>query len=183
MIELASFEALKDILDLDKESINDYPALGIIQLGVLFAIEEELGRELESTERTETTAVGLQSTNHLYLKAVPISSVSSVTVDGDALTSDEYTIMAGGLRLDSAVSESSVVVTYTGGYTVTEIPQTLKRAAEYQTAYEYQGKENIGASSVTTDGGSVNTPALQLLPMTKRLLSKNKHPWLGVYGI
>jgi len=183
MFELVPFESIKDLLDLEKESAKDYPALQIIKMSVDAAIENELGRELEQKARTETTSVTACGTSHIYLNAVPVVSVASVTVDGTALDSDDYTIMAGGLRLATEISGVDVVVVYTGGYAQDEIPASLERAALIQTAYEYQTKEHVGATSVTTDGGTVSTPALQILPVVKNLLSKNKHPWLGTYGI
>ena len=182
-LELVSYEALKDLLGLESDNISEYPGLKILKDSVEAAIECEAGREFESLERTETWQIGRCYSRRVYLYGIPIASVSSVTVGGTALTSDDYTITAGGLRLEEDFNEVDVVVTYTGGYSQTTLPAKIERAALLQTSYEFQNKEHIGASSITTEGGSVSIPALKLLPVVQKLISRFKHPWAGVLGI
>jgi len=176
--ELLPFESIKDLLNLDGDAISDYPALAIIKLSVEAAIEEELGRSLELKARTETILIG-ESRNYVDLVGIPIASVSSVVVtylDGSTqtLTSTEYRIASGGVYLLASVENVTVTVTYSGG--LSEPTEAMIRSALLQVAYEYQNKENIGASSVSTDGGSVSIPALNLLPVVKNLLDGFKHP-------
>ena len=76
-----------------------------------------------------------------------------------------------------SLTNAKVVIVYTGGITI--VPDAMARAALLQTAYEFQSKDQIGAESVTTDGGSVSRPALGLLKEVKRNLEKYKHPLNG----
>jgi len=71
-----------------------------------------------------------------------------------------------------------MVVVYTGG--ITEATNSMNRAALLQTAYEFQAKDHIGASSVSAEGGSVQRPELGLLKEVKRILSKDKHPLMVI---
>ena len=175
-MDLVEFETIKNLLGLSSSSETAYPDLAILIESVNLAIEDELGRSLDYKERTETVMVGTSPTRFIDLVGLPIVSVSSVLVDDEALDSDAYKISPAGIRLATQVREVDVVVTYTGGILTSAIPPALQRAAMLQTAYEYQNKENIGASSISTEGGSVQIPALQLLPVVVSLISGYKHP-------
>ena len=181
MFELVSYESLKDLLDLKKEKASAYVGLKIIKASVESAIEAEAGREFEKIERTHSVYIGSCGSNRVYLCGIPVAEVSLLTIDGDDV--DDYTITAGGILFPVKYYNVEVEVTYTGGYTQTTLRKDVERAALLQTAYEYQNKSHIGASSVTTEGGSVQVPALQILPVVKNLISKFKHPWLGVMGL
>lgn len=176
MFELVPFESLKDLQDLNQEKLSDYPGLQVIKQSVFSAIESELGRSLEQKERVEEIDTGVYPTRYVFLTGLPVVSVSEVLVDDEVLDPEYYRITKSGLRLSTQITEAFVQVTYTGGYENDAIPANLTRAALMQTTYEFQNKENIGASSVTTEGGTVNTPALQLLPMVIDILDEFKHP-------
>lgn len=182
-LELVSYDDLKALLQLKGDNISKYPDLKLLKDSVEVAIEAAAGREFEEDDRVETVQIGLCGSTRVYLNAIPITAVASVMVDGEALTVDDYKVTAGGLRLAEKYYDVDVVVTYTGGCTQKTLPPTASRAALLQTAYEYQNKEHIGASSVQTEGGSVNSPALQLLPVVRKLIARFKHPWLGVIGV
>jgi hypothetical protein len=178
-IELVTYAALKALMALENAAITDYPALDEIRDSVTSAIEEELDRLLESKERTETIYVGSFNQAMLRLSAVPIASISSVTVTSGINSDtydehDEYEITKYGIRLLSSIANVKIVIVYTGG--ISTVPDAIARAALLQTAYEFQAKDHIGAESVSTDGGSVSRPALGLLKEVKRLLNKYKHP-------
>jgi hypothetical protein len=178
-IELVSFADLKNLLDLEDAAITDYPALNALRTSVTSAIEEYLGRYLESKARTEAIYLPSIATQMILLEAIPVSSVSSLTVtistDTETYTeNDDFEITGYGVRLVGAVSNAKVDITYTGG--ISTVPDALARAALIQTAYEFQNKEHIGAESVSNEGGSVSRPALQLLPEVKRMLFRYKHP-------
>ena len=175
-MDLVEFETIKNLLGLSSSSETAYPDLAIIIESVNLGIEDELGRLLDRKERTETLMVGVTPTRFVDLLGLPIVSIAEVTVDGEVLSSDAYAATPAGIRLATAVKEVDVVVTYTGGILTSAIPPALQRAAMLQVAYEYQNKENIGASSISTEGGSVQIPALQLLPIVVKLISGYKHP-------
>lgn len=168
-IELISFADLKSFLGLEKSLIADYPALSVIRDSVTSAIETFISRELESKSRTEI--IDVIETTFIGLKALPIASVTSVVnEDSEAL---EYNIKNFGIELD-AIYSGRLTVVYTGGYATA--PDAIKRAALYQTAYEWQAKDQVGATYVTTEGGQTTRPQLELLKEVKRTLMGFKHP-------
>jgi len=182
-IELVSYDDLKSLLGLTEVAIINYPALGLIRTSVTSAIEEELDRLFEPIERTETIYIGQFLQSMIPLPAIPISAVDSVIItigtDSESYTEDEdYEVTDYGLRLFNPLSRAKIVVVYTGG--LTEVPDAIARAALLQTAYEFQSKDQVGATSMSTDGGSVSRPELGLLKEVKRLLKNYKHPLLGV---
>jgi len=178
-IELVTYSALKALLGLEDAAITEYPALEILRPSVTSAIEEYLSRLLESTERTETIYIGSRKRSMISLPAIPVTAVSSVTVTiiGESETYDEneeYEITEYGIQLAVSLSKAKIVIVYTGGISV--VPDAMARAALMQTAYEFQAKDQIGASSVSTAGGSVQRPELGLLKEVKRMLNQYKHP-------
>jgi len=178
-IELVSYAALKSLLGLENAAITDYPALDLLRPSVTSAIEEYLGRLLESTERTETIYIGSSKRSMISLPAIPVTAVSSVTVTigADLETYDEneeYEISEYGLKLSVSLSSAKIVIVYTGG--ISTVPDAMARAALMQTAYEFQSKDHIGASSVSNEGGSVQRPELGLLKEVRRMLNQYKHP-------
>ncbi len=178
-IELVSFADLKKLLDLEDAAITDYPALDVLRTSVTAAFEAYTGRLLESTSRAETIYIGSFGTTMLKLKAVPITSVTSLVVtisetDETYTEHDDYEKAAYGLKLLAKVVNCSIAITYTGG--ISTVPSDLARAALLQTAYEFQSKDHIGSEKVTTEGGSISRPPLGLLKEVRRILDKNMHP-------
>jgi len=79
-IELVSYADLKVLLGLEEALITAYPDLALIQSSVTAAIEEYVGRSLESVERTENFFIGSEKSQMIGLKDLPVASVSSVTI-------------------------------------------------------------------------------------------------------
>lgn len=173
-MDFIPFSAIKPLLSLDGDTYDDYPDLIPIVEAVKGSIEDYLGRVLDVGDYTQTVLPRLTPTRMIYLEALPVNSVASVEIDGTALTEEDYVITDYGLRLNLAVVEQTVAVEYNGG--LSTIPSNLSGAAAIQAAYEYQSKSHIGAQTITTDGGTVTRPALQLLPEVKRRLAKLRHP-------
>jgi hypothetical protein len=177
-IELVTYADLKALLGLGDAAITDYPALNLLRESVTAAIENYLGRALESAERTVTIYTSNVATQMIHLKAVPVTSVSALTVtigaNAEEYGTNDYEITNYGVKLYGKVSNAKIEITYTGG--VSEAPDAINRAALLQTAYEYQSKEQIGAESVSTEGGFVSRPALGLLKEVKRMLNSERHP-------
>ncbi len=183
-LELVTFEELSALLALEREPIYEYPALGVIKDSMISAFEEHLGRFLNNEERTETQHIGNLGRSKIKLPAIPITAVSSVTVTagGTSQSYDEtthYDITGWGLQILFTLKRCKIVVVYTGGLTAVTQEQRLNRAALYQTSYEFQSKAQIGAETVSTEGGSVTRPALQLLDETKRMIKRSIHPLKG----
>ncbi len=56
------------------------------------------------------------------------AAISGITVDGTVLTSDQYTVTAGNIKIDAGVltkAGSHTVVVFATGYTTTEVVQTM----------------------------------------------------------
>jgi len=174
MIELVTFDDLASLLELEKLDIEEYPALNVIRDSVVAAIESYIGRELELGQRSETLYAGTYPERMIGLKGLPVQSIGAVACDsGLPVTA---TIQSYGVRLDTGIRNCRVVVIYTGGFAADAIPSGIRRAALIQTAYEFQAKDHIGAETVSTEGGAVTRPALQLLPEVRRMLDPFKHP-------
>ena len=179
--ELTSFDDLKAFLGLTDAAITDYPALGIIKPSVEYAIESYLGRELQKIERTETFYVS-GPTKMLSLKALPIDSISSLSItmldESETLESGDYVITKYGLKLLFDLEDAKVVITYTGGIGTdyANVPGDIIRAATLQTSFEFQTKSQVGAETVSTEGGTVSRPELGLLKEVKRMLWSYLHP-------
>ena len=180
-LELVTFAEIKALLGLTKSTLAEYPALEVILDTMITSFEEEIGRKLDSESRTETIFVNGFKTSQVKLNAIPVTAMTSVIVtsagDSESFTENEdYEVARFGLRLWTKLRNVKIVVMYTGGLSaVTEEPN-LNRAALYQLGYEFQSKEQIGASTVSNEGGSVQRPELQLLKETKRLLRRSWHP-------
>ena len=179
-VELVTYPDLKNLLGLTKAAITDYPALGVLNNSVLYAIEEYLGRELEKKDRTETIFVGATPSRMISLIGLPIASITSVSITQAQIetsyVSTDYDIVDYGIKMVSKFQNAKVVVTYNGGFEDADVPTKINRAALLQISYEWQSKDQIGAQSVSTEGGFVQRPELGLLKEVKRILDGQKHP-------
>lgn len=178
MIELVTFAALRDLLGLEGEEIADYPALAVLRDSVTAAIEGYLGRGLELVERTHSSFAGQSLRRMIGLSGLPVASVASVQVGEAAatLSAGEYSVTAYGIMLAAPVQYSPIQIVYTGGYAADAVPAAIARAALIQTAYEFQSKDQIGAETISNEGGTVTRPALQILREARRMLDPYKHP-------
>jgi len=170
--ELVPYADIKGLLGLEKAAMSDYPALGIIHIRLLSAFQEETGRTFEKKEYTEAQFAGDMPIGMIPLRGLPVETISEVSVDGVETT--DYEVTEYGVKLAGKASNCAVVVTYTGG--LESVTAEISGAALYQLAYEFQSKEQIGATSFSTEGGSVNRPELGLLKETIRMLASSRHP-------
>ena len=162
---------LKPFLDLEGASISDVQGLSVIADSAHDAIESYIGRKLVSSkaERTDT-GNELLKTKFLFLEYFPIASITSVTIDGTLLGSDDYIIRPFGIELKSgSIQNLDWTIIYQGGFDGT-VNADLVRAELIQVAYEYQSKDHVGAESVSTEGGSIRRPEIGLLKEVKRIL-------------
>jgi len=107
------FDKLNALLELNKAEV-DYPDLTLIGTQVVGVIESHLQRIIEQGDYEEQVFAQADSTKMIPLKALPVSSVTSITVNGVAITN--YFQVPYGIRLGESVKDSLVTVNYTGGY-------------------------------------------------------------------
>lgn len=136
-----------------------------LQEGITKRFETYMGREFEKKERTEKFDGG---TPYFQLKAFPIDTGETITVTEDGITlveNDDYYVRAeeGVIEFGREASETyplNIVITYTGGYTIASeviaVPDDLKRACVYQTAFEFRRRKDLGASAVNMGDGSMS---------------------------
>ena len=174
-LTLVPFATLKAVIGgLEKATLAEYPSIVALSASVYAAFESYLGRWIEQDDYVET----VYCDGHIIsLKAMPIASVASVIdADGNDLTA-LCTVRKDSLK-SSACITGEVTVTYNGGIEEIDAAHNwLTRAALLQIAHEYARKDQIGATSVTNEGGSVQWASeIQLLKEVKRLLDPNINP-------
>lgn len=173
MIELATFEQLALRIGLKKAETN-YPELSIIHQGVVSAFEQLTRRKFEITARSHI--IFFESmTNMIALEAVPVQTVTSVSVNGVIIGTDEYKITDYGIRLNKDVKQCEVVVDYLGG--LPSIPPNLNYAAVLQIGFDYTHKFSTGLQNTSNDGGSVSKERQGLLKEVRELLVDLNHPY------
>lgn len=117
-------------------------------------IEDELGRALESDERTETLFVS--SNGRAYPSVTPVTDAGDYEVINNGVVVSDFFSPA----LDFITGQpSQVEITYTGGYTAETIPYRLERAladAAYDQLHSTSTSEfPAGATSVRLGDAAV----------------------------
>jgi len=171
MSTILNFSDVKKMLELEKSSFSDYPDLQVIADNVHAALESFCGRSLNEIEKVTETGIFSSSTKFLDLETLPVSSITSVTIEGELFTN--YTLDNYGLKLLLAQTGSYSVVVK-GGFK--EIPEAIYRAELSQTVYEYQQKNNLATTNFSNAGGTTTSPGFVLLKEVKRLISSYVHP-------
>lgn len=162
---IVEFDDVKVLLDLQKGGSDKYPELDVILEQVSAAIENHCQRFFLLDEYTETDFF---DSREIPLKALPISSVKSVSIDGKSQILN-WRIRGDRIALRDH-SEGTYKIVYKGGFD--ELPLDVKRAAVLQVCHEFQRKDQIGSTAVTTDGGTVQySGQLALLKEVVRLLA------------
>lgn len=127
---LTSVETVKDELDIDDTGVYD-PMLERKIEEATSDIELHIPRKLARCGITETIwpQSGYACLNHIDLARTPVVSITSVTVDGVALTADEYRLDSDGrlYRRESGTADrwewsDDIVIVYTGGFRMPEDP-------------------------------------------------------------
>jgi len=110
------------------------------------------------------------------------------------LQPSDYLVTNYGIRTFLNYGSGIATITYNGGLTATNgimdmpapsakeyrLASALKKAALLQIAYEYTRKDNIGATSVSSEGGRTAYPEDALLKSVTDLLNEFKHPLTGL---
>jgi hypothetical protein len=169
MLALVKFSDLKWMLSLEGESIDTYPSLKVLQDSVYAAIESYTGRFLERDTYTEEVQMNGRL---LPLRALPIVALTSITHDGAVVDVAGCTRDSFGVSLPYP-ARGLISAVYTGG--LEEAPIEIRRAALLQTLHEWQRRDNIGATNVSTEGGMTTWPELTLLKEVRRMLDPFVH--------
>lgn len=169
---IVEFDDVRALLVLEKTQ-DKYPELQVILEQVSAALENHCQRIFEYDEYSET---GYLDGTDIPLRALPLASVKSVAVDGKQQLMNWR---ARGDRISfRGHHEGEFKVVYKGGFD--EIPADVKRAAVLQACHEFQRKDQIGATAVNTDGGSVQySGQIGLLKEVIRLLAPYRNYALG----
>lgn len=189
-MKLCSVDDVRDRLRL-AHRLDDVQWLdGLIQ-STSELIQDYLNRKLAQGTYTEYHDGGL---GVIWLKAYPVSSVSSVEISYDgrwtsptALSSSDYVWAAETGELEYLVGtfpvgRRRVRVTYTGGYAedskgILQVPKVIRQACVDQVAYFYMHRNNIGLSQVSVEAGTVaGLSEWGLLPGVMRMLRPYRRP-------
>jgi hypothetical protein len=172
-MSLVHYADIKALLGLEKTE-DQYPALMVLIDSVQASIESYTGRKFEFGTHNERIFI-VKPTQFLPLSALPVYSIESI-VDASGSVITDYQIAFYGLKSNAWTANGYLDIEYDGGYTIASMPPEIKRAALLQIAFEYQNHDNIGAESVSTQGGVIQRPALSLLDEVKNMLNHYKHP-------
>jgi hypothetical protein len=132
---------------------------------------------------------------YLQLKSYPLASITSIKeasdYDFDAaaamVINDDYRTVSNGIRgvlyriwTEWHYAADSIQVIYRGGYCAagvtpgtgqTALPDDLREAAIEQCSFIFKRRDDIGLSSNSFQGGSINVFAsMELLPLVKQTL-------------
>ncbi len=175
---------------------SDHDALiATLISGVSRLFEKYMGREALTTSRTEYFDVDSQEQSRFYLKAYPVASVTSVKNEPDhefatatSLDSDDYDFSASddagqltirGVRM--LTGPRALQIVYSGGMStdtstfVTDFPD-LAMAADMQTFYVFQRRDEMGLASTSIGGSSSSYEPFGLLKHVRSILDEYRNP-------
>ena len=156
---LCSYTDVETFLEIDVDSTLQTHVTNTFIPYVDAAIKRFLGYDVEQATYTETFDGNEQQ--DLFLRHIPVASITSVVEDGNTLTSgntkDYVHYDNGKLRRIvirwSGIKPKNVVVTYVGGYSSSDIPDQIKltsaRAAArlFMTSLQTSAKADTGTVS------------------------------------
>lgn len=188
---LATFEQIKDFLELKKSAITDYPALGVLLKANQSQFESYTLRLFDLKTHTQTFRVtDPDGESSLWLKGTPIQSITSITVtntsgdDTSLEVNDDYYFDTQRIELLSAAVQGEVIVVeYTGGLVdqtsettlLDTLPPDLNIAAIRQISYEFQNRSRLAVESVALDGNVTKYPKYNLLAYVQGTLDDYKN--------
>lgn len=181
MLELVSFDELRysaigGKTGLKYSDYTSYPRLEKVKDIVYYAIENYTQRKLEYATY-EANIFDRCNSKMIKLDAIPIDNITVTDVENSSeMELDfEYEITHYGIRILNGYT-GKLLINYTGGYTVANVPDEIKRAAYYQIQSEYLKRDTIDGEYINNSGGTIRRPPIQLLKMVKELLNPFRHP-------
>jgi len=132
---LCSVSDVEQFLQVDLNSTVEASVTNTFIPYVDAAIKRYLGHDVEQATYTETFDGNEQQ--DLFLRHVPVASITSITEDGNALTegneSDYVSYSNGRLRRIvirwSGIKPKNISVTFVGGYEAADIPEQIKQTS------------------------------------------------------
>lgn len=181
MVDLLSFDQLKTMLNLEGNSIDDYPQIRIMQDCAAAAIENFLGRKIACgcgiyRERFD---LPFALTRMVFLNVLPVHCVNKLVhvEEEEEEEIDKYSITPYGVALKQPKGGGYLIVDYLGGSnTISE--DISNAAALLQTISNVKRKDFMG-TPVSIDhplGVSTTIPEIELTSEVKRLLHRHQHP-------
>jgi hypothetical protein len=175
-MNLTTRAVIKEFLEIAEATTTFDALIDSLLVMVSKRFETYCNRSFESLSRTQKFNAGRR---HYFLPAYPVSESPApvITYDGDVqVENDDYYVYysEGWIEfyLEPVRTEpQQVTITWTGGYTVDNIPQDLQYACMMQVAFVFRRRKDLGVSSVSLPDGSIsiNSPA-DLLPEVKHVL-------------
>ena len=176
---LCSVSDVEQFLQVDLNSTVESSVTNTFIPYVDSAIKRFLGYDVEQATHTETFDGNEQQ--DLFLRHIPIASITSVVEDGNTLVSgneEDYVHYDNG-RLRrivvrwSGIKPKNIVVTYVGGYAANAIPDVIKNTSAKAAARMLMTSLQIGSKADTGQVGSHlsdNTAASTFdIPITERI--------------
>tara|TARA_R100000278_G_scaffold11734_1_gene12977 strand:- start:4240 stop:4884 length:645 start_codon:yes stop_codon:yes gene_type:complete len=176
---LCSVSDVEQFLQVDLNSTVEASVTNTFIPYVDSAIKRFLGYDVETATHTETFDGNEQQ--DLFLRHIPIASITSVTEDGNTLTQgneDDYVYYDNG-RLRrivvrwSGIKPKNISVTYVGGYAANAIPPVIKNTSAKAAARMLMTALQIGSKADTGQVGSHladNTASSTFdIPITERI--------------
>lgn len=176
---LCSVSDVEQFLQVDLNSTVESSVTNTFIPYVDSAIKRFLGYDVEQATHTETFDGNEQQ--DLFLRHIPIASITSVVEDGNTLVSgneEDYVHYDNG-RLRrivvrwSGIKPKNIVVTYVGGYAANAIPDVIKNTSAKAAARMLMTSLQIGSKADTGQVGSHlsdNTASSTFdIPITERI--------------
>ena len=157
---LCSVSDVEQFLQIDLNSTVEASVTNTFIPYVDAAIKRYLGHDVEQATYTETFDGNEQQ--DIFLRHIPIASITSVTEDGNTLTQgneNDYVYYDNG-RLRrvvirwSGIKPKNISVTYVGGYASNSIPEQIKFSSARAAARLLMTSLQISAKS---DTGQIST--------------------------
>lgn len=160
--DLTTLASVRTHLGMDVGFTADDTLLGTLITACSAWMRHQLDRDIAAATYTAETSSGNDGTT-LIPRHYPITSVTSLAVDGDAIparpsvTEDGY-VISGQLAIKLvgytfADGIDNVVITYTAGFST--IPEDIAQACNELVAWRYKERNRIGQVSTSVGGESV----------------------------
>lgn len=160
-------------------SSNDDALLTRLVTGASQFIQTWLNRDLASQNYSETRDG--HGGNILPFRDYPVTAVSSLVIDGDAIPAAPNTVIRGYRFTDTRLvlqgysftrGAANVVINYTAGYAT--VPPEIAQAAIELVAYKYRERDRIGHQSKSLAGETVTFIVKDMPDGVKAVLNNYK---------